>query len=58
MFIAVGLVGRNAEGGGAANLKGVAGIFSYSKMKGVFAGVSIEAVLLSRGGDANAKLYG
>ncbi|EHK98916.1 putative SH3 domain-containing protein [Glarea lozoyensis 74030] len=36
--IAAGPVGRNGEAAGAASLKGVAGIFSYSKTKGLFAG--------------------
>lgn len=40
--IAAGPVGRNAEAAGAASLKGVAGVFSYSKTKGLFAGVSLE----------------
>ena len=56
--IAAGPVGRNAEGGGIANLKGIAGIFSYSKTKGVFAGVSIEGSVIIERRDANAKLYG
>ncbi|KAF9698038.1 hypothetical protein EKO04_004430 [Ascochyta lentis] len=38
--IAAGPVGRNAEAAGVASLKGVAGVFSYSKTKGLFAGVS------------------
>ncbi|GAB1315731.1 putative YSC84 Protein involved in the organization of actin cytoskeleton [Madurella fahalii] len=56
--IAAGPVGRNAEAAGAASLKGVAGIFSYSKTKGLFAGVSLEGSAIIERKDANAKLYG
>jgi len=55
--IAAGPVGRNAEAAGAASLKGVAGVFSYSKTKGLFAGVSIEGSILVERRDANEKLY-
>ena len=57
MSIAAGPVGRNAEAAGAASLKGVAGIFSYSKTKGLFAGVSLEGSVLVERRDANEKLY-
>lgn len=56
--IAAGPVGRNAEAAGAASLKGVAGVFSYSKTKGLFAGVSIEGSAIIERRDANEKLYG
>ncbi|MCJ1419719.1 hypothetical protein MMC32_006075 [Xylographa parallela] len=55
--IAAGPVGRNAEAAGAASLKGVAGVFSYSKTKGLFAGVSIEGSIIIERRDANEKLY-
>ena len=55
--IAAGPVGRNAEAAGAASLKGVAGVFSYSKTKGLFAGVSLEGSMLIERRDANEKLY-
>ncbi|KAH0548050.1 hypothetical protein GP486_008209 [Trichoglossum hirsutum] len=55
--IAVGPVGRNAEAAGAASTGGVAGIFSYSKTKGLFAGVSLEGSVLVERRDANGKLY-
>ena len=55
--IAAGPVGRNAEAAGAASLKGVAGVFSYSKTKGLFAGVSLEGSILIERRDANEKLY-
>ena len=55
--IAAGPVGRNAEAAGAASTKGVAGVFSYSKTKGLFAGVSLEGSMLVERKDANEKLY-
>lgn len=55
--IAAGPVGRNAEAAGAASLKGVAGIFAYSKTKGLFAGISLEGSVLVERKDANEKLY-
>jgi hypothetical protein len=55
--IAAGPVGRNAEAAGAASLKGVAGIFAYSKTKGLFAGVSLEGSAIIERRDANEKLY-
>ncbi|KKY17502.1 hypothetical protein UCRPC4_g05517 [Phaeomoniella chlamydospora] len=55
--IAAGPVGRNAEAAGAASLKGLAGVFSYSKTKGLFAGVSLEGSVLFERRDANEKLY-
>lgn len=56
--IAAGPIGRNAEAAGAASLKSVAGIFSYSKTKGLFAGVSLEGSAIIERKDANEKLYG
>ncbi|GES63570.1 DUF500 and SH3 domain protein [Aspergillus terreus] len=55
--IAAGPVGRNAEAAGAASTKGVAAVFSYSKTKGLFAGVSLEGSMLVERKDANEKLY-
>ena len=56
--LAAGPVGRNAEAAGAASLKSVAGIFSYSKTKGLFAGVSLEGSAIIERKEANAKFYG
>lgn len=39
-------------------MKSVAGIFSYSKTKGLFAGVSLEGSAIVERRDANEKLYG
>ncbi|PGH31547.1 hypothetical protein GX50_05694 [[Emmonsia] crescens] len=55
--IAAGPIGRNAEAAGAASMKGVAGVFSYSKTKGLFAGVSLEGSVLVERKDANERLY-
>ena len=55
--IAAGPVGRNAEAAGAASLKGVAGVFAYSKTKGLFAGVSLEGSAIIERRDANEKMY-
>ncbi|RDW75256.1 putative YSC84 [Coleophoma cylindrospora] len=56
--IAAGPIGRNAEAAGAASTRGVAGIFAYSKTKGLFAGVSLEGSAIIERRDANEKLYG
>lgn len=56
--LAAGPIGRNAEAAGAASLKSVSGIFSYSKTKGLFAGVSLEGMAIIERRDANEKLYG
>ncbi|RYP53144.1 hypothetical protein DL768_001818 [Monosporascus sp. mg162] len=56
--LAAGPVGRNAEAAGAASLRSVSGVFSYSKTKGLFAGVSLEGSAIVERRDANEKLYG
>ena len=55
--LAAGPVGRNAEAAGAASARGVAAVFSYSKTKGLFAGVSLEGSMLVERKDANEKMY-
>ncbi|KAI1920998.1 hypothetical protein LOZ12_001501 [Ophidiomyces ophidiicola] len=55
--VAAGPIGRNAEAAGVASMKGVAAIFSYSKTKGLFAGVSLEGSVLVERRDANSRLY-
>ncbi|CAG8517513.1 8987_t:CDS:10, partial [Scutellospora calospora] len=57
MHVAAGPIGRNAEGAGSVSLGHVAAVFSYSKTKGLFAGVSIEGSIIIERKDANAKLY-
>ncbi|CCH42540.1 hypothetical protein BN7_2084 [Wickerhamomyces ciferrii] len=56
--VAAGPLGRNAEAGGTASLKGAAAIFSYSKTKGLFAGVSLEGSAIVERREANRKFYG
>lgn len=56
--VAVGPLGRNAEMAGSASLGSVAAIFSYSKTKGLFAGVSLEGSMLVERREANRKFYG
>ncbi|ORX60580.1 DUF500-domain-containing protein [Hesseltinella vesiculosa] len=56
--VAAGPIGRNAEASGTASLKHVAAIYSYSKTRGLFAGVSLEGSVVVTRNDANEKLYG
>ncbi|PNY25463.1 SH3 domain-containing protein [Tolypocladium capitatum] len=56
--LAAGPVGRTAEAAGAASLKSVAGIFSYSRSIGLFAGVSLEGSAIIERRDTNEQLYG
>lgn len=54
--VAGGPVGRTAEG--ATDLQLHAEILTYSRSRGLFAGVSLEGQVLKQDGDANARLYG
>ncbi|GAA5806683.1 hypothetical protein MFLAVUS_000031 [Mucor flavus] len=56
--VAAGPIGRNAEASGSASLKHIAAIYSYSKTRGLFAGVSLEGSVVVTRGDANEKFYG
>ena len=59
LSVAVGPLGRNAEGSGALNAKGkLAAIYSYSKTKGLFGGVSVEGSVIVERQDANRLAYG
>ncbi len=58
LSVAAGPIGRNAEASGSASLKSFAAVFSYSKTRGLFAGVSLEGSVLIERRDANYKLYG
>lgn len=51
-----GPVGRKAEG--ATDLQLHAEILSYSRSRGLFAGVSLEGAVLKQDDDANKRLYG
>jgi len=53
---AAGPVGRKAEG--ATDLQLHAEILSYSRSRGLFAGVSLEGAVLKQDDDANQRLYG
>jgi len=54
--VAGGPVGRTAEG--ATDVEMRAEILSYSRTRGVFAGVSLAGAALKQDEDANARLYG
>ncbi|ORX91218.1 DUF500-domain-containing protein [Basidiobolus meristosporus CBS 931.73] len=56
LSVAAGPIGRNAEAAGTVG--NLAAIYSYSKTKGLFAGVSIEGSVIVERKDANAKFYG
>ncbi|BFZ56704.1 hypothetical protein PYCC9005_003752 [Savitreella phatthalungensis] len=55
--VAAGPIGRNAEASASASHRAVSAIFSYSKTKGLFAGVSLEGSVLIERRDANKKFY-
>ena len=54
--VAAGPVGRSAEGATDAQLH--AEILSYSRTRGLFAGVSLDGAVLKQDADDNRKLYG
>lgn len=54
--VAGGPVGRTAEG--ATDLQLHAEILTYSRSRGLFAGLSLEGQVIKQDGDANARLYG
>ena len=56
--MAVGPVGRSAEAGGVVGTKGAAGVFAYSKTRGLYGGLTLEGGVLAERADANKKLYG
>ncbi|KAL0576567.1 rRNA-processing protein las1 [Marasmius crinis-equi] len=56
--IAVGPLGRNGEATGSLNTKGkLAAMYSYSKTKGLFGGISIEGSVIVERQDANVQAY-
>ncbi|KZW02077.1 DUF500-domain-containing protein [Exidia glandulosa HHB12029] len=58
MSVAIGPLGRNGEATGAVNTQGkVAAMYSYSKTKGLFGGVSLEGSIIVERQDANALAY-
>lgn len=54
--IAAGPVGRTAEASTDAQLKG--GILSYSRSRGLFAGVKLEGAVITQHWDGDESLYG
>jgi len=59
LSLAVGPLGRNAEGSGTLSSKGkVAAMYSYSKTKGLFGGISVEGSVILERQDANRLAYG
>ncbi|GFO09431.1 Sh3 domain-containing ysc84-like protein 1 [Plakobranchus ocellatus] len=54
--VAAGPLGRNIEGD--VSVRSPAAIYTYSKTKGIFAGISIEGSALIERKDANKKFYG
>ena len=54
--VAAGPVGRSANSSTDAQLK--AEIYSYSRSRGLFAGVALDGAVLSIDHDANASVYG
>ncbi|KAJ4476613.1 hypothetical protein J3R30DRAFT_3487792 [Lentinula aciculospora] len=56
--IAVGPLGRNGEASGSLNTSGkVAAMYSYSKTRGLFGGISIEGSVIVERQDANVQAY-
>jgi lipid-binding SYLF domain-containing protein len=51
-----GPIGRSAEAG--TNIKLESAIYSYSRSKGLFAGVALDGAVLSIDEDKNEKVYG
>lgn len=54
--VAAGPVGRTAEASTDAQLKG--GILSYSRSRGLFAGLKLEGAVITQHWDADEALYG
>ncbi|KAI0264696.1 hypothetical protein BC834DRAFT_882169 [Gloeopeniophorella convolvens] len=58
MSLAVGPLGRNGEASGTLSTSGkVAAMYSYSKTRGLFGGVSVEGSVIVERQDANATAY-
>jgi lipid-binding SYLF domain-containing protein len=54
--LAAGPIGRSAEAGTDITLK--AAVYSYSRTKGVFAGIALDGAVLRIDDEANQKVYG
>ncbi|KAF9137294.1 hypothetical protein BGX30_010390 [Mortierella sp. GBA39] len=57
LSVAAGPIGRTAEAGASATIGAIAAIYSYSKTKGLFAGVSIEGSIIIERKDTNEDFY-
>jgi lipid-binding SYLF domain-containing protein len=58
MSLALGPLGRNGEASGALNTNGkMAAMYSYSKTRGLFGGVSVEGSVIVERQDANFQAY-
>jgi len=59
MSLALGPLGRNGEAIGSLNTSGkVAAMYSYSKTRGLFGGLSVEGSVIVERQDANVQAYG
>ncbi|KAJ6604253.1 hypothetical protein DFH09DRAFT_1242291 [Mycena vulgaris] len=59
MSLALGPLGRNGEAIASVNTSGkVAAMYSYSKTRGLFGGVSVEGSVIVERQDANVQAYG
>ncbi|KAJ2844043.1 hypothetical protein IWW36_005331 [Coemansia brasiliensis] len=56
--VAAGPLGRSGELSAAVNTSNIAGVYSYSKSKGLFAGVSLEGSAVIQRKDVNQEFYG
>ena len=54
--LVIGPIGRNAELGTDITLKG--GIFTYSRAKGLFAGIGLKGLAITPNESANSQYYG
>ncbi|KAF9652363.1 DUF500-domain-containing protein [Thelephora ganbajun] len=58
LSIALGPLGRNGEALGSLNTSGkLAAMYSYSKTKGLFGGISVEGSIIAERQDANVLAY-
>ncbi|KAJ7225901.1 hypothetical protein GGX14DRAFT_490316 [Mycena pura] len=59
MSLALGPLGRNGEAIGSLNTSGkLAAMYSYSKTRGLFGGLSVEGSVIVERQDANVQAYG
>lgn len=58
MSVSAGPLGRNAEYDASASTGGISTVYSYSKSKGLFAGISVEGSAIIERRETNRKMYG